>query len=119
MFSTPVYWYTRSAHIKTFLDRISDVLHGDKKVYGRKLRGRNLASISCGSDSEIFDGFTMPFEQTANYLGMNYIGHVHAWLEQNSKPSSEVINKLKNCFGFFISLNCFWKGIGSSFIYFF
>jgi len=95
IFSTPVYWYTMSAQIKTFLDRISDVLHGDKKVYGRKLRGRNLASISCGSDSEIFDGFTMPFEQTANYLGMNYIGHVHAWLEQNSKPSSEVINKLK------------------------
>jgi len=95
IFATPIYWYTMSAQTKTFLDRISDVLHGDKKAYGRKLRGKNLAAISCGSNSEIFDGFTMPFVQTANYLGMNFIGHVHTWLEQNSRPPRAVLNNIK------------------------
>jgi len=98
IFATPIYWYTMSAQIKTFLDRISDVLHGDKKVYGRKLRGKNLATISCGSDNEIFDGFTMPFVQTANYLGMNYLGHVHTWLDQDIIPSDFVRKKIKELF---------------------
>ena len=95
IFATPIYWYTMSAQIKTFLDRISDVLHGEKKVFGRKLRGKNLASISCGSNDEIFDGFAMPFEQTANYLGMNYLGHMHTWLEDDSKPPGFVKDKMK------------------------
>ncbi|MDU8886529.1 NAD(P)H-dependent oxidoreductase [Yeosuana sp. MJ-SS3] len=95
IFATPIYWYTMSAQIKTFLDRISDVLHEDKKVFGRKLRGKNLATISCGSDNEIFDGFTMPFEQTSNYLGMNYLGHLHTWLDNNSELPDIVKNKLK------------------------
>lgn len=78
--STPIYWYTMSAQLKTFLDRISDALKGEKKEFGRQLRGKHLAVISCGSDDEIFDGFTMPFIQSAKYLGMNYIGHVHTWV---------------------------------------
>lgn len=95
IFATPIYWYTMSAQIKTFLDRISDVLHGDNKVFGRKLRGKNLAVISCGSDEEIFDGFTMPFEQTSNYLGMHYKGNVHTWVEANQLINETVIKDIK------------------------
>ena len=36
--NTPVYWYTMSAVMKTFFDRISDCLNIDKET-GRKLRG--------------------------------------------------------------------------------
>ena len=28
----------------------------------------------------------MPFEETAKYLGMNYLGDVHAWVEDESIP---------------------------------
>ena len=83
VFATPIYWYTMSAQLKTFLDRISDALKGEKKEFGRQLRGKYLAVISCGSDDEIFDGFTMPFIESAKYLGMNYIGHVHTWVEKD------------------------------------
>ena len=77
--ATPVYWYTMSAIMKRFLDRFSDLL----KVHtttGRLLRGKNLAIISCGSHQLLKKGFYMPFVETANYLGMNYIGDVHTWM---------------------------------------
>jgi len=84
IFATPIYWYTMSAQLKTFLDRISDVLYGDKKEYGRKLRGKNMALISCSSDATRIKKFTRPFKETANYLGMNYKGYLHGWVESDN-----------------------------------
>jgi multimeric flavodoxin WrbA len=95
IFATPIYWYTMSAQMKTFFDRISDMLHGENKKLGRLLRGKSMAVISCGSDAEIFEGFEMPFRESANYLGMNYKGHAHTWLNDNSEISDEVLNRLK------------------------
>lgn len=95
IFATPIYWYTMSAQMKTFFDRISDVLKGDEKRYGRQLKGKQLAVISCGSDQELFDGFTMPFEQSAIYLDMKYVGHLHTWLELNHKPSPLLKEKME------------------------
>lgn len=90
IFATPIYWYTMSGLLKVFIDRISDFLKVEKD-YGRQLRGRKMAVLSCGSNEEIFDGFTMPFVQSANYLGMDYLGHVHTWLENNKVP--EIVNE--------------------------
>jgi len=87
VFATPVYWYTMSGIMKTFFDRISDCLKIEKET-GRKLRGMKMAVISCGSDKELKDGFHMPFVETAKYLGMEYIGDVHCWIENNSIPNS-------------------------------
>lgn len=81
--ATPVYWYTMSALMKRFLDRFSDLL----KIYkdtGRKLRGKKMAVVSCGSDKVLKEGFHMPFIETSKYLGMNYVGHVHTWVSENS-----------------------------------
>ena len=78
VFATPVYWYTMSAEMKTFIDRISDGLKIEKET-GRKLRGKYMAVISCGSDSDLNPGFFEPFELSAEYLGMHYLGHVHTW----------------------------------------
>ncbi|WP_142784740.1 flavodoxin family protein [Changchengzhania lutea] len=86
IFATPIYWYTMSGILKVFLDRISDFLKIEKE-FGRLLRGKKMSVISCGSDHEIFDGFTMPFVQSANYLGMDYLGHVHTWLENDEIPN--------------------------------
>lgn len=85
IFTTPVYWYTMSGIMKTFFDRISDCLKIEKET-GRKLRGRNMLVISCGSDDEAIAGFELPFKQSANYLGMNYLGYLHTWIENKKIP---------------------------------
>ncbi|HMW40316.1 MAG: flavodoxin family protein [Saprospiraceae bacterium] len=76
IFATPVYWYAMSGTMKIFFDRFSDCLKRHKEL-GRKLRGKQMALLSVGSDKEIKEGFTMPFVETANYLGMHYITNTH------------------------------------------
>lgn len=86
LFATPIYWYTMSGILKVFLDRISDFLFQERE-YARLMNGKKMGVISCGSDSEVFKGFDMPFEQTAKYLKMNYTGHIHTWLENGNVPN--------------------------------
>lgn len=76
---TPVYWYSMSGLLKVFLDRISDFLKKET-TFGRKLRGKNLAVISCCSSKEYFEGFEVPFVKSADYLGMKYLGYLHTWV---------------------------------------
>ena len=71
--------------MKTFFDRISDCLKIEKET-GRKLRGLDIAVISCGSDKILKNGFHMPFIETAKYLGMNYVSDVHCWIENGIIP---------------------------------
>jgi len=95
LFATPIYWYTMSGVLKVFLDRISDFLF-DEKEFGRLLRGKQMGIISCGADSETFEGFEMPFVQSANYLGMDYLGHLHTWIENDDV--SENVNNFINTY---------------------
>jgi len=92
IFATPVYWYTMSGIMKTFFDRISDCLKIEKPT-GRKLRGMEMAVLSCGTDKVLKEGFHMPFVESAKYLGMHYITDVHTWVEED-KISNEVKAKL-------------------------
>ncbi len=85
IFATPVYWYSMSGIMKTFFDRISDCLKTEKET-GRKLRGKNIAVVSSASEDELKNGFLMPFKESANYLGMNYLGNVHGWQEDGKMP---------------------------------
>lgn len=87
IFATPVYWYSMSGIMKNFFDRISDCLKTEKEL-GRKLRGKNMGLVSCGSDPELKKGFVMPFVESANYLGMNYLGNIHTWIENESIPNA-------------------------------
>ncbi|MTI31203.1 flavodoxin family protein [Xanthovirga aplysinae] len=98
IFATPVYWYAMSGIMKTFFDRISDCLKIEKET-GRKLRGKSMGMISCGADLELKDGFSMPFKESANYLGMNYLGDVHSWIEEEEIPKpvqSQLIHFIEN-----------------------
>ncbi|MGG8497812.1 flavodoxin family protein [Tenacibaculum sp. TC6] len=88
IFATPVYWYSMSGTLKVFFDRLSDLLHY-KKELGRQLRGKNMAMISNSGANDLKDGFTMPFKESANYLGMNYIGDVHAWFTNDESNLTE------------------------------
>jgi multimeric flavodoxin WrbA len=93
IFITPVYWYAMSGIMKTFFDRITDCLKIEKET-GRKLRGKNMAVISCGSDNIEIEGFFTPFKKSAEYLGMNYSGNVHTWIEENL-PSETIIKSIE------------------------
>lgn len=92
IFATPVYWYSMSGTLKTFFDRITDCLKIDKET-GRKLRGKNMAALSCGSDETEVEGYFMPFKLTAEYLGMNYLGDVHTWIDA-STPEAKVLERI-------------------------
>lgn len=85
VFATPVYWYSMSGTMKIFFDRISDCLKIEKDT-GRKLRGKKMAMISCGSGEEEVPGFEIPFKLSAEYLGMEYLGNVHTWINGEGIP---------------------------------
>lgn len=96
IFATPVYWYSMSGIMKVFFDRITDLLEIEKDL-GRKLRGKNMAAISCSIGNNLGDSFWLPFLETAKYLGMNYLGHIHTIAgEQNESELSKFINKIEN-----------------------
>lgn len=96
IFATPMYWYTMSGMLKVFFDRMSDLLHY-KKELGRQLRGKKMGFISNSADDDRPNGFEMPFEKSADYLGMDYLGDVHAYfLEDEIHPQAkEKIERFK------------------------
>lgn len=89
---TPVYWYSMSGIMKTFFDRITECLKSEKEI-GRKLRGKNMIAVSCGSDDFETEGFFVPFKNTAEYLGLNYLGDIHTWIN-NDQPEQEVLDRI-------------------------
>lgn len=70
--ATPVYWYSMSAIMKIFIDRVSDLISIRKDI-GRKLRGKKLFVIASFSTS-LPRGFEDSFSQTCKYLGIEYKG---------------------------------------------
>ncbi len=87
LFATPVYWYSMSGHLKVFFDRISDLLKTDKDL-GRQLRGKKMAMLSVSNHNDMKEGFSMPFKESANYLGMEYLGDLHTWVEAEKIPEN-------------------------------
>lgn len=96
VFATPVYWYAMSAQLKTFFDRLTDLLTTHKRL-GRQLRGgKKMYSIACSSDAVAYEGFTMPFKNTAEYLGMEYGGHLHSWYDvENDLIPEDVLREIE------------------------
>ena len=93
--ATPVYWYSMSAIMKNFLDRISDLLT-IRKDMGRALKGKKLSLLICGSDDRELEWFHKPFEETAVYMDMEYGGHLYAWKEDGKEISEEVKTRIRN-----------------------
>ena len=76
VFATPVYWYSMSGILKVFFDRLTDLLTIEKDL-GRALRGKSMGALSCSTGSHLGDAFWIPFRESANYLGVNYLGSLH------------------------------------------
>lgn len=91
--ATPVYWYSMSGIMKVFLDRLTDLMDIDKEI-GRKLRGKKIAVISTSLGDNLGDSFWLPFKATAQYLGMEYAGHIDINVS-NSTTTTEGMNNLK------------------------
>jgi len=70
--ATPVYWYSMSALMKTFIDRWSDLLDIRKDI-GRRLTNKELYIITSFGES-VPRGFEDAFSQTCDYLDMQYKG---------------------------------------------
>lgn len=78
IFATPVYWYSMSGMLKVFLDRLTDCMQIEQSL-GRALEGKQMAALSCGSNTFSVKGFFQPFVHTAGYLKMSYLADVHTW----------------------------------------
>lgn len=74
--ASPVYWYSMSGIMKNFLDRFTDLLT-IKKDMGRQLRGKSLMAISVSKSDDCPEEYPMPFERSADYLGMKWLGYAH------------------------------------------
>lgn len=73
VFATPVYWYSMSGLLKTFIDRFTDMVTIHKAV-GKQMKGKSLSVIAVGSDPQLPDSFEVPFRLTAQYFNMAYKG---------------------------------------------
>jgi len=78
IFASPVYWFSMSAQMKTFIDRMSDFLSVDTlKEKGRKLRGKTGHVISTSISKEADASYTDSFSNTFEYLGMKTGAFMH------------------------------------------
>jgi multimeric flavodoxin WrbA len=78
IFVAPVYWYAVPPAMKTFIDRLSDLLElPDLKPKGRQLRGKRALVVATSGIDEISPAFISMFRDTFAYLGMKYGGLLH------------------------------------------
>lgn len=89
VFCTPVYWYAMSAQMKTFFDRLSDLITRRKAV-GRALAGRRTWLLANGAEESLPEGFEVPFRRTSDYFDMVYSGAFYQPVTENG-PSDEAL----------------------------
>ena len=86
VFATPVYWYAMSGLMKTFFDRLNDLVTSQKPL-GRKLKGKVIFLLAVGSDEELPIGFEIPFQSTAQYFHMAYGGSIYQSTKKSTSQS--------------------------------
>jgi multimeric flavodoxin WrbA len=89
VFATPVYWYAMSGLMKTFFDRLTDLLvEPEAREVGRALAGRNLWALATGTDKALPTGFTVPFEKTGDYFSMRWRGAFYVCVDDDPPAAS-------------------------------
>jgi len=97
VFASPVYWYSMSAQMKTFFDRLTDLTGGDLKPVGKSLAGKPVFTIATGGSPSAPDSFVRPFADTAGYFNMRWGGLLYAQGAGELPP--ETIQAAKNFAG--------------------
>jgi len=104
IFVSPVYWFSMSAQMKTFIDRMSDFLSVEElKDKGRELRGKTGYVVSTSISNIIDDSFIDSFTNTFSYLGLEYGGSVHVNCENGFNSDTcqnkifDFVKNLKTC----------------------
>ena len=88
VFATPVYWYAMSGLMKTFFDRLTDLLLSPAgRRRGRALAGRDIWLLATGTDADLPAGFTEPFARTADYFDMRWRQACYVRVPQESLPA--------------------------------
>lgn len=99
VFASPVYWYSMSAQMKVFFDRLSDLLTIEKEL-GRKLKGKSCSVLSTGFNDECPSCFVEPFKLTANYMHLEFKGCTYIAIQTEndrgkvSKAASQAIENI-------------------------
>ncbi|MGD1848180.1 MAG: flavodoxin family protein [Salibacteraceae bacterium] len=88
--ATPVYWYAMSGRMKVFFDRLTDLLTAEKTI-GRQLRGKNMAVVTTSAGGNLGDDFWIPFQASADYLGMHYLG---GWHTTDDSSMAETVERM-------------------------
>lgn len=97
IFATPIYWYSMSARLKMFVDRMSDLIT-IKKDLGRQMKGKSFALLSTNYDGNLDFEFDLPFRLIAKYLQLEFLAHLHmSGLElEKDNLSEENVAKLED-----------------------
>ncbi len=85
--ATPVYWYSMSAQMKTFVDRLSDLIT-IRKDLGHLLRGKSLTVVASGTDDKLPEGFETPFRLTAEYFAMQCVSGLYLQFDKDDRAPS-------------------------------
>ena len=92
IFVSTVYLYSTSANLKTFLDRITDLLTIEKE-FGRKLRGKYIIFVTSSEGNNLGDDFWIPIKATFEYLRMHFVLGMHCFQDSISKEQLKGITQ--------------------------
>lgn len=92
VFATPVYWYAMSGGMKTFFDRLTDLLLAPaNRQLGRALAGRKAWLLATGTEEHLPPGFTEPFARTAAYFAMEWRDAAYCRSEGDSPLAGDAL----------------------------
>lgn len=89
---TPVYWSDMTGYLKTFIDRLSDIIDEDLKSSNAPLNGADVFLIIQGTEpNDAIPGITTVIKHICRRFFMSYEGTV-----LNKKEASEINNRLRS-----------------------
>ncbi|WAA11149.1 flavodoxin family protein [Fervidibacillus albus] len=90
IFSTPIYWYSMSGLMKTFIDRWSQTLRDPRFQMKAEMKKKEAFVVACGGDNPRMKGLPLiqQFQYAFDFIGLPFSDYV---IGQGSKPG-EIMN---------------------------